>query len=258
MKLSPYVLKQVIEFIKDLLTGSKWVNLLCSYGFNDIYDEGLPDIGKPNAQRPSKKEYLYKRLSELNDSFKLSKLLTELFNSYRDTIDFESINNMLKRDNYVVEDVNGEYVILGNIKAEDNKEEVEAKFKDIQNQILTSLDKAKVIIWVAMAWFTNKTLAAKLIEKYNQGLDVRVVLFDDHINRKHGVELAGIPVKKVKGKHGGKMHHKYCIIDNQKVITGSYNWSDSAEYKNDENIQITPNNDTASEYSKDFLSLYNR
>lgn len=259
MKLSPYVLKKTIEISKDSLSGPKWVDLMCNYGFNDIYDEkGLPDIGKVNGQRPSRKEYLFKRLSELNDSPKLCQLLVQLFNITRDRLDVESVNAVLARDNYAIEDVNGGFVILGDVKFNDNRAEVDAKFEGIQSQILASLDKAKAIIWVAMAWFTNETLAAKLIEKHNQGLDVRVVLFDDYVNRKHGVELAGIPVKKIKGKHGGKMHHKYCVIDNQKVITGSYNWSDNAEYKNDEDIHLTQDNVVASKYSVDFLSLFNR
>lgn len=259
MKLSPYVLQQIIEVCKDLLTGSQWVSLMCKYGFNDIYDsEGLPDIGKANSQRPSKKEYLFNRLSNINDSNKLTVLLTDLFNSYKNVIDFDRIKSLINRDSYTLEDINGAITILGELKVDDNHEEIEAKFNNIQAQILTELNKAKVIIWVAMAWFTNKHLANKLIEKFNQGLDVRVILFDDHINRKHGVELAGIPVVKIKGKHGGKMHHKYCIIDNQRVITGSYNWSDSAEFKNYENIQITPNNDVSTKYSMDFLSLFNK
>lgn len=259
MKLSPYVLKQTIELTKDLLSGPKWVDLMCRYGFNDIYDDkGLPDIGKANGQRPSKKDYLFKRLSELNDSSKLHTLLLHFFNVNRERLDVAGINAVLIRDNYAIEDVDGKYVILGDVKLNDNRVEVDAKFENIQNQILVLLDKAKAIIWVAMAWFTNETLAAKLIEKHNQGLDVRVVLFDDYVNRKHGVELAGIPVKRVKGKHGGKMHHKYCVIDNQKVITGSYNWSNNAEYKNDEDINLTQDNDVASMYSIDFLSLFNR
>lgn len=259
MKLSPYVLKKTIELSKDFLSGPKWVDLMCNYGFNDIYDEkGLPDIGKLNGQRPSRKEYLFKRLSELNDSPKLSNLFVELINSNRDRLNIQSLNDLLMRDNFILEEVNGRYIILGDVNVKENQVEVDAKFENIQSQILASLDKAKAIIWVAMAWFTNETLAAKLIEKHNHGLDVRVVLFDDYVNRKHGVELAGIPVKKVKGKHGGKMHHKYCVIDNQKVITGSYNWSDNAEYKNDENIHLTQDNDVASKYSVDFLSLFNR
>lgn len=34
------------------------------------------------------------------------------------------------------------------------------------------------------------------------------------------------------------MHNKYCVIDNQIVIIGSYNWSENAENKNDENAAV--------------------
>lgn len=51
------------------------------------------------------------------------------------------------------------------------------------------------------------------------------------------------------------MHDKFCVIDNQRVITGSYNWSDNAEYKNDENISIQNDPDSATRYSLEFRRL---
>lgn len=51
------------------------------------------------------------------------------------------------------------------------------------------------------------------------------------------------------------MHNKFCVIDNQKVLTGSYNWITNAESKNDENVLITIDNDTATKYSIEFRRL---
>lgn len=51
------------------------------------------------------------------------------------------------------------------------------------------------------------------------------------------------------------MHNKFCVIDNQIVITGSYNWSDNAEYKNDENISIQVDPKQATKYSVKFREL---
>jgi phosphatidylserine/phosphatidylglycerophosphate/cardiolipin synthase-like enzyme len=51
---------------------------------------------------------------------------------------------------------------------------------------------------------------------------------------------------------GGLMHHKVFIIDNQIVITGSYNFSRSAEERNDENILVIYNTDIAQEFLKEF------
>ena len=35
---------------------------------------------------------------------------------------------------------------------------------------------------------------------------------------------------------GDKLHHKFAVIDNKKVITGSFNWSRSAAHANDETL----------------------
>ena len=37
---------------------------------------------------------------------------------------------------------------------------------------------------------------------------------------------------------GDKLHHKFAVIDNRKVITGSFNWSPSAAHTNDETLLV--------------------
>ena len=50
--------------------------------------------------------------------------------------------------------------------------------------------------------------------------------------------------------------HKFCVIDNQTVVTGSYNWSTNAEFKNDENVLISKNaNETATQYTLEYNRL---
>lgn len=106
-----------------------------------------------------------------------------------------------------------------------------------------------------MAWFTNEILANEIIKKHKEGIEVKVALYDDGINRRHGVDLEGIPTMRIKAQKGGIMHNKFCVIDNQVVITGSYNWSSNAEFRNDENISIIRDNETASDYSVEFRRL---
>ena len=130
--------------------------------------------------------------------------------------------------------------------------------EEIQNDIIKELDNAQVSISLAMAWFTNKTLLEKLKEKQEQGIKVEIVIFDDGVNAKHGVNLEGFDFVKVRAERGGIMHNKFCVIDNQTVITGSYNWSDNAEYKNDENISIQADPKQATKYSVKFRELKNQ
>ena len=54
------------------------------------------------------------------------------------------------------------------------------------------------------------------------------------------------------------MHDKIILIDGMIVITGSYNFTASAEKKNDENILIIHNADIAALYLQDFQRIYTR
>lgn len=136
------------------------------------------------------------------------------------------------------------------------KVKTDAYFNNIEKQVINDLKGARVSILVAMAWFTNQRIADVLIEKFKEGLDVRVVSFDDHVNAKFGVDIDGIPHKKVKSPKGGIMHDKFCVIDNQKVLTGSYNWSVNAENKNVENVPVIYDDARASDYSVEFRKLF--
>ena len=145
----------------------------------------------------------------------------------------------------------------GQNKKFDKQTQTDAKFKGIEQQILDELEKANAMIDVCVAWFTNPKLRAKLVEKANEGVKVRVLVFDDYTNVHHGVDLANIPNLEYRrinaDKKSGIMHQKFCVVDNNDVIIGSYNWSTNAEYKNDEDIQIVANDTVnASKYTKEF------
>ena len=67
MKISAYTIEQIAPYIVGSKTGKEIINFFGKYGIRDVYDElGLPDIGKKNGQRPSKTEYVKKRLLELS------------------------------------------------------------------------------------------------------------------------------------------------------------------------------------------------
>lgn len=62
--------------------------------------------------------------------------------------------------------------------------------------------------------------------------------------------------------HYGILHHKYVVIDNKNedldplVITGSHNWSNSANEINDENTLIIHNGDIANQYYQNFAARF--
>jgi phosphatidylserine/phosphatidylglycerophosphate/cardiolipin synthase-like enzyme len=52
------------------------------------------------------------------------------------------------------------------------------------------------------------------------------------------------------------MHHKVIIIDGQIVITGSYNFSRSAEESNDENVLVIHSQAVAAQFLAEFQRVF--
>jgi phosphatidylserine/phosphatidylglycerophosphate/cardiolipin synthase-like enzyme len=52
------------------------------------------------------------------------------------------------------------------------------------------------------------------------------------------------------------MHHKFMAIDGKIVVTGSYNFSVSAEDANDENLIVLIGEEIAALYSSEFMRVW--
>ena len=132
-------------------------------------------------------------------------------------------------------------------------------YKCIEQKILNALDKAKATIDVSVAWFTNAILQEKLLEKQNEGCKVRVIIDANYTNEKHGVDLSPFEHKAVKAERNGIMHRKFCVIDNNTTIHGSYNWTTNAETKNDEEVSVRIGDvGLASQYTKEFNRIWDK
>lgn len=135
-----------------------------------------------------------------------------------------------------------------------------ALFKNIKESILFDLKNAKLEINIAVAWFTNHEFYNVLIKKLNEGINVTVIIINDPINNREGgldwqnfINLGG----KLHFSYYPKiMHHKFCIIDNDILYNGSYNWTYYAEKINRENtIRHTENNKLILDFFNEFEQL---
>jgi len=117
-------------------------------------------------------------------------------------------------------------------------------FKDIDFQIIKELSAASESIKICVAWINFKKIERVLFSKINQGIKVEIICNRDFINSK-GIKSSkllnsGIITSVKNPIHRLYMHHKFCIIDDETLITGSYNWSARAAYHY-ENIVIIKN-----------------
>jgi phosphatidylserine/phosphatidylglycerophosphate/cardiolipin synthase-like enzyme len=137
--------------------------------------------------------------------------------------------------------------------------------------ILREIESAKQELLVAVYAFTSDDLAGALVQARKRGVSVQVIVdreFDRANDNSKGKFLEGqkIPVRRIAGavakageKDAGLMHQKFAVIDRRVVFTGSYNWTHSAENRNDENLLMFRDaNPLAEEYRKTFIRLWER
>jgi hypothetical protein len=117
---------------------------------------------------------------------------------------------------------------------------LQAYFHDIKAGILEQLIASKYTIQVAVAWFTHDELFAVLCEKIQQGVEVELIINNDYINNgEHGLpfnEFIALGGKLYLSEFPAMMHHKFCLIDDAILFTGSFNWTYYAALYNEENV----------------------
>lgn len=88
--------------------------------------------------------------------------------------------------------------------------------------------------------FTSKPIAKSLVRAKERGVGVKVILDESQISSKHSVinELFYQKIPIYIDYKPAISHSKIMIIDNQKIITGSFNFSDAAQKKNAENLLV--------------------
>lgn len=132
-------------------------------------------------------------------------------------------------------------------------------FEEIKDTIIQGIRNAKYIIWVAVAWFTDKDILQELLVKKKQGVGIRIITSDEKSNAhlmeelKKNFEIIKIPLK---GLYlSNRLHDKFCIVDFEFVMHGSYNWSKSAPY-NDETLATALDRDFVKKFADEFMRLY--
>ena len=140
--------------------------------------------------------------------------------------------------------------------------DVETYFSPDDNvaaRLLTVLSLAQESIYFLAYSFTSDDIGQLIRDKSTSGVTVEGVMEDAQIRSNQGTEFdlfrqLGLNVRR--DGNSGQMHHKVIIIDRSIVITGSYNFTASAEDRNDENLLIIYNPEIASLFLQEFQRVF--
>jgi cardiolipin hydrolase len=142
------------------------------------------------------------------------------------------------------------------------KAEVQAAFDNECDELLIKhIQKAKKTIYAAVYTFTHKDITDAMIKKAHKRVKVKVKLDKKQAEFEYTKTLikmmkkAGIEVELISMKtRGDHMHHKFAVIDEEIVVTGSFNWTRNAATDNNENIVAIKSKDIA----KEFIAAWER
>jgi len=146
---------------------------------------------------------------------------------------------------------------------------VESYFSPSDNtnqHLIDAMRTAENDLYVETMLITRSDLASAIIDAYDRGANVHVITNaeSDNATFVNDALESSLPGGKFvfDDNKSGILHHKLAIIDafktdsDPQVITGSHNWSNSANERNDENTLIIHNAEIANQYIQQFASRF--
>ena len=129
-----------------------------------------------------------------------------------------------------------------------------------ETAVLSEIKNAHKSIDIAMFSFTSKDIAQALLEAKHRDVKIRIALdnsqIKEHSSKSKYMISKGLNVKFHMGP--GLMHDKFAIIDDREVLTGSFNWTMTADKKNAENLLVIADKKLAQKYTKQFKHLWSQ
>jgi phosphatidylserine/phosphatidylglycerophosphate/cardiolipin synthase-like enzyme len=127
---------------------------------------------------------------------------------------------------------------------------------EVMQKLVAQVKGAQKSIKFMAFTYTHADLSKAMIERAKVGVKVEGVIENRGASQGALVPLfcAKLPVKTDGNKY--TMHHKVIIIDDETVITGSFNFTKAADTENDDNVLIIHSKTVAAAYNLEFDRVY--
>ena len=214
--------------------------------WKDINDFIERFINEENLGEKDLEEYFkdHPRLLKGN-VLKLQSTVEEKFSEKKDLKKYKILTNFLIKNYFKPKPIICECYFFPNPS---NEQRVVSMFRTCKK----SLD-------IAIFTFTRDSIAQAILDAHQRGLKIRCI-GDDGNSKVKGSDVrllasVGIPCK-TDNNPRFHMHNKMAIIDNSVVITGSFNWTNQAINKNQDNILFIEDKNIANQYTEYFNKIW--
>ena len=126
------------------------------------------------------------------------------------------------------------------------------------HRLITLLSGCRKSADICVFTITDDSVTEAIMQAQDRGAKVRIVS-DDHKSNDPGSDIRrlkkrGLAVRVDPTPH--HMHHKFAVIDEETLVTGSYNWTRSASQGNFENLVLLTEPHLVEAFSTEFDRLW--
>lgn len=129
---------------------------------------------------------------------------------------------------------------------------------DCENAIVSSIRNAKHSVKICVFTISENVISDAVVKAHKKGISVKIITDNDKLNDMGSdirmLSKAGIRIRI--DQSSSHMHHKFCVVDKEVLLTGSYNWTKSAADRNQENILVTEDPKMVKSYLSEFEKLW--
>ena len=125
--------------------------------------------------------------------------------------------------------------------------------------LINTINDAKQSIYVQAYSFTSKPIADSLVQAEHRGVNVFIILDKSQLKQR-GSQLSNVFNAHIPVWIDNKVaiaHNKVMVIDGREVVTGSFNFTNSAQKRNAENLLIVDDVGLAALYSSNWNNRRN-
>lgn len=131
---------------------------------------------------------------------------------------------------------------------------------NLKENLLKEIESATSTLELAIHEITSLEMAHALVKARQRGVKVRVIADSKQAKMRtskitHLIQQ-GVLVKVLGGKEKGVMNLRFAILDEKRVLMGSFDWSDDSLKWNYENIFMIDESETVTIFQKEFEKLW--
>ena len=130
---------------------------------------------------------------------------------------------------------------------------------ECQQAIISAIENARTSIKICVFTISDDQITAAILAAHQRKIPIKL-LTDNEKLLDVGSDIRQLAQAKIEIRTDNTknhMHHKFAIIDNELLISGSYNWTRSAAMYNHENIIVSNSKELMQDFLVQFDKLWN-